>query len=420
MGKIILVIFFAIVSFSCKQKADLQSKSVYDTLKDSLTYELSEIHKKGYINGFGVSIVNQEGILYEKGFGYSDLGSKKAYTEQTIQNIGSVSKTLIGIALMKAQEMGALHLDDPIDKYLPFEVVNPNHPKEKITIRHLATHSSSILDSDFYDSKAYILKDIQQNSDTGYKTLNEKFNAPDSKMPVLEFLQKMLSENGEWYNKEGFSKHKPGAIFEYSNVAATLAAAVLEIAVKQSYDKFTKDHILNPLKMNSSGWSFKNITLEKHSKLYADPDNEIPFYSLITYPDGGLITNISELSKYLIELMNGYSGKGVLLKNKSYEELFRPQLTVKNFIERDEEDDFDDEFNSGIFMGFTPRGYIGHTGGDPGIATYMFFNPRTMIGKILIINTSVRDSEGVEEFYSIWNTLGKFENKLNNEKKTIK
>lgn len=49
-----------------------------------------------------------------------------------------------------------------------------------------------------------------------------------------------------------------------------------------------------------------------------------------------------------------------------------------------------------------------HTGGDPGIATYMFFDPSTTTGRILIINTSVRNSGGVEQFYSIWNKLGEY------------
>ena len=64
-------------------------------------------------------------------------------------------------------------------------------------------------------------------------------------------------------------------------------------------------------------------------------------------------------------------------------------------------------------MGYTPSVYIGHTGGDPGVATYMFFNPETKAGRIMMINTSIRNMEGVEQFYSIWNKLGEYEEKLN-------
>lgn|GEM_PF-4486185 len=48
----------------------------------------------------------------------------------------------------------------------------------------------------------------------------------------------------------------------------------------------------------------------------------------------------------------------------------------------------------GIFLGFTPKGYMGHTGGAPGVATSLFFKPKQNTGKLLMINTSVRGSEG--------------------------
>lgn len=413
INKTIPFLIVVIILFACGEKTNKiqEDQSKAQAAKDSLTNELNEILKQGHINGFGVAIVNQDTTLYTRGFGYADVKEKTLYTANSIQNIASVSKTLIGVALLKAQEMGKLNLDDPIETYLPFKVFNSSHPDEKITIRHLATHTSSILDTDVYNNKSYILKDQQEG--VNFDGLNEQFNAPETKIPLPDFLENILSENGRWYQLEGFSKNKPGEIFEYSNIGATLAALILEIAVGSPYDEFTREHILNPLKMDDSGWSFQEIQLSKHSKLYASPNDELPMYSLITYPDGGLITSVSDFSKYLNEIIKGYFGKGTLLKKESYKELFREQLTAESFLERDEEDDFDDEYNTGIFMGFTPRGYIGHTGGDPGVAIYMFFNPKTQLGRILIINTSVRDSEGVKEFYDIWNTLLDYEIRLN-------
>ena len=142
------------------------------------------------------------------------MKTKANYTEKIIQNIGSVSKTLIGVALLKAQEMGKLDLDDPINNYLPFKVNNPNNPQEQITIRHLATHTSTILDTDFYDDKAYVLKEKQDSSNLDLGELTENFNSPDSKMPMIDFLEKVLSKQGEWYEKDGFLNNKPGEIFE--------------------------------------------------------------------------------------------------------------------------------------------------------------------------------------------------------------
>jgi CubicO group peptidase (beta-lactamase class C family) len=412
MNKTLFIIPVIIVLISCNQKKASQKKLTVEMDRDSITNELIEIHKQGYINGFSVAIVNEHEVLYKAGIGYSNVDSKTKYTENTIQNIGSVSKTFIGVALLKAQELGKLRLDDSINNYLPFQVYNPNHPTEEIRLRHLATHTSTILDTDYYNEKSYVLKENLEVSES-LRTLSETFNPPASKMPLIPFLEKLLSEKGEWYKEQGFLQNKPGDIFEYSNIGATLAAAVLEIATGKSFNEFVTEHILKPLNMNSSGWSFDDVELSKHSTLYATPDTELPYYSLITYPDGGLISSISDMAQYLIELIKGYSGNGTLLNKASYKELFKEQLTSASFPDRDADDDYDDEFNTGIFMGFTPKGYIGHTGGDPGIAVYMFFKPKSKTGKILMINTSVRDVNGEDEFFAIWNTLDKYEHRIN-------
>ena len=409
-------LFFVLLALTfraCQPNSRSAGKTDIGQLTDSLTLKLEAIHAKGFINGFGVVIVNEEGTLYAKGLGYANAQTKARYTQQTIQNIGSVSKTFIGLALLKAQDLKLLHLDDPVSKYLPFEVKNPHFPEDPITIRQLATHTSSLLDTDAFDEHCYILKEDVMVADS-LKAMTEEFKSPGSMMPMVDFMEKLLSQDGEWYNESGFLDHKPGAVFEYSNVGASLAATVLEIATGQSFNAFTTKHILKPLNMTSSGWSFADIDLNQHSTLYAKTNLEIPYYSLVTYPDGGLITSVADMGKYLTELIKGFAGEGTLLSNEAYEELFREQLQASHFPEeRGTDDAYDDEYNSGIFMGFSPKGYVGHTGGDPGIATYMFFNAEAKTGKLLMINTSVRGSEGgVAEFYDVWYTLEKYERRL--------
>ena len=65
--------------------------------------------------------------------------------------------------------------------------------------------------------------------------------------------------------------------------------------------------------MNSSGWSFKDVNMEEHTVMYQNIDQALPFYKLITYPDGGLITSVHDMAIYLTELIKGYSGEGIIL-----------------------------------------------------------------------------------------------------------
>jgi len=59
------------------------------------------------------------------------------FTQDTIMNIASISKTIIGAALIRTVQDGKLSLDEDINKYLPFKVANPSFPNEPITLRHL-------------------------------------------------------------------------------------------------------------------------------------------------------------------------------------------------------------------------------------------------------------------------------------------
>src|SRR5690606_2994267 len=166
--------------------------------------------------------------------------TKEKYTENTIQHIASVSKTLIGIALMKAKEMGKLNLDDPIQDYLPFKVINPYYPDETITIRQLATHTSSINDTEQYMERAWILTKDQDltNISTAYPA--QRLNSSEFDVPMEKYLNGYLEINGQYYQDNNYIKFKPGERYNYSNIGATLCALVIEKATGQADRKSTR------------------------------------------------------------------------------------------------------------------------------------------------------------------------------------
>lgn len=399
MNKIIL---FWVCALSC----NAVFTQTDDSVANELTEELEQIYKQGHINGFSVAIVNSDATLFTKGFGFADVKQKKKYTANTIQTIASISKTFIGVSLLKAEELGKLKLDDPINKYLSFTVVNPHYPDEPITIKQLATHTSTIKDAKQYEGRGYILKG-ENNSDA---QVNNNFRSPNEMMDYSLFLEKILSENGEWYKKKNFIKKKPGEIFEYSNIAAGLAALVLQQAVGESFSQFTKTYIFKPLAMSNTSWSLEEVDDTKNTKLYADINTELAPYRLINYPDGGLITSSTDLGKYLSELILGYSGQGKLLSNEGYRELFSSNLN--NVIHKNRSNSkYNDEYDMGIFMGRSAKGQFGHSGGDPAVTTLMFFNSESKTGKLLISNTDL-SKEGVQEFIAIWKALQTFQSKF--------
>ncbi|WP_375563262.1 serine hydrolase domain-containing protein [Bernardetia sp. OM2101] len=405
--KLLPAIFSLIILLSsCKdkptQKEETKQKieiSKTTSLRPNITTELDSLYNLGVFNGFSATVVDTSGILYNRGFGYADVKNQKEYTENTIINIASVSKVFIGVSLLKAHEMNLLDLDAPINDYLPFEVINPNFPNEKITARHLATHTSSIVDTETYMKTDY----INRNDVAIDESLKEKYelyyqNPSQNWMPLSEYLEKILVKGNEFYDTATYANRKPNKIYEYSNVGAALCALLIESVAKKPFHEFTKEHIFEPLEMNATSWLFEDVDSSAYSKLYFD-NQELPYYTILSYPDGGLITSSTDLSKFLIDLMKGYEGNGTLLNKNNYEEFFKSQLKQENF-------DGKENFNVGLFLDKElAYNAIGHTGGDPGTNALMYFDSEKKAGRIFIANTDSKKENSNDVFWGIWNVL---------------
>ena len=397
--------------FACESKK-AATKNVFEQVQDSLTAALQKISTTASFNGFGVALVNDQQVLYYNGFGKTGPTANDKYNAHTLQNIASVSKTLLGISLLKAQEMGKLSLDDNIDQYLPFTVRNPLFPNLPITIRQLATHTSSITDTEAYLKNALVLKDTQNlASNVLVDIAPTRFNAPDTKMSLQQFVTHLVAPTGKWYNKKLFLTQKPGAIFSYSNTGICLAAMVLENATGMSYDVFSTQYILKPLQMTASGWNFSTIKFPQYSPTYINKQTAYPFYGLNSYPDGGLITSSADMSKYMLELFKGFYGKGTLLNKESYQSYFTPQLSNEQFIDR-ATSEYSDEYNMGICMGFGSTGNFGHTGGDPGMFSVIWFDQYKKLGRYFIINTDWNDELSGKDQKAIYDVLDFYQTKL--------
>jgi CubicO group peptidase (beta-lactamase class C family) len=124
---------------------------------EELDRVLSDIAAARQLPGFGAAVVSADRVLFRRAYGFADLDKQIRYTPQSLHYIGSISKTLIGVSLMQLVERGRIRLDDDINLYLPFKITNPHFPRDVITIRHLATHTSTIRDRLDYSPSSALL-----------------------------------------------------------------------------------------------------------------------------------------------------------------------------------------------------------------------------------------------------------------------
>jgi CubicO group peptidase (beta-lactamase class C family) len=339
--------------------------------------------------GLGAAIIVDKKVVWMKGYGFADKERAVPFTPDTIMNIGSISKTFTGVALMRAIQEGKLSLDEDLNTYLPFKVINPHQPNEKVTLRHLATHTSGITD------RSSVYRDTYYYGGT-----------PE---PLGEFLKSYFVPGGRYYSKDNFLNVKPGTHRDYSNIAAGLAGYIVEAAVGKKLNIYTKERIFTPLRMENTGWFLSEIDRAKHSKLYVAQKGltiPIPFYEGTTYPDGGVRTSVSDLSKFFIALLNDgvYEGTRILDK-RSVEEMLRLHYTEAN---KPVNISNIQEANSGIFWRTKFNGTrIGHGGSDPGVQTEMLSNHSKDIGVILFTNTSLSDEDVLAHHFAIFRELWK-------------
>lgn len=329
------------------------------------------------IVGLGAALIVDRRIAWTRGYGYADKARSVPFTPDTTMNIASISKTFTGAALMRAVQEGKLSLDEDINTYLPFKVANPHAPGDRITLRHLATHTSGISDRGAVYEAVY-------------------HYGGDSPESLDGFLRGYLLPGGKDYAEENFLDARPGSMREYSNIGAALAGRIVEIAVGERLDAYTRRHFFQPLGMANSGWFLADMDPAQRSTLYVGQDGRaipIPNYGLTTYPDGGVRTSVADLSKFFIALLNEgeYAGTRILSRDAA-REMLRFQYTDANKPDNVNVQG-EDSVNSGIFWATKYDGTrIGHNGSDPGVSTTMLSDPAREIGVVLFSNTSLSES----------------------------
>jgi len=340
--------------------------------------ESNELMKSG-IAGFSMAIVDEDGLIMSKGYGFADVVNNIPMSDNTIQNIGSISKTITGAAAMLLVEQGKLDLDKDINSYLPFSVKHPAFLQRPITTRQLLTHTSSILD-----------RDSVYNGDLSYHY------GGDNPVKLGDFLKEYFTPKEAIYSVENFASYAPGTQRKYSNIAYGLVGHIVENISIMSFNEFTKKHIFDRVGMNSTGWMYSEINQENHAQVYkyqANKLNPIGKYGLVTWPDGGLRTSVTDLSKFMTMMMNeGRHNAIEIFKAETVQAIFTPQFSKKGVLSQvKENDDYKQAITWNIIQRKSGGKVIGHTGGDPGIRTYAYFDPNTHRGMLLFLNTSSRD-----------------------------
>jgi CubicO group peptidase (beta-lactamase class C family) len=98
--------------------------------------------------GLTLALADRDGVRHVASFGVADLVTREPVRVDHQFQIGSISKSMVGLMLMQLFDEGRISVQDPIERHLPgLRFESPGAP---ITILHLLTHTAALPDGPLF------------------------------------------------------------------------------------------------------------------------------------------------------------------------------------------------------------------------------------------------------------------------------
>lgn len=312
--------------------------------------------------GIGVGIVVNDKLVFVKGYGYRDYEKKLPITAQTMFPIASNTKLFTAVAAGLLVEEGKLTWDRPIRESVHSIEFYDNNLNNSVTVRDMLAHRTGITRHD----------SIWYKSDFNSKELFER----------LKYLE---------------PKTSPRQIYLYNNMMYAGVGYAIELKSGKTWEEFVREKILQPLDMKSTGFSIAHMLKQPdYGVPFTEKRDSMEIYRIPYYeetggvgPAGSIVSNIEDLSHWLIALMNNgkYNGKQVL-PAKVLQATLEPAIALPNTA--GETRGWWEVINRSYGMGRGMASYRGrlitnHGGDLPGFHSQIAYLPNERIGVITFV-----------------------------------
>ncbi len=273
----------------------IRPKRRLDTAR--LQARLTELALKHQVPGATVGVLH-DGEIFEAAAGVTSLETSVRVTTDTVFQIGSMTKPWTATVIMQLVDEGKIDIDAPVRTYLPdFKVADPE-VTEKVTLRHLLSHTSGI-DGDHF-------KDFGRGDDC----LEKYVDACDT-----------LGQT-----------HPLGATMSYCNTGFSIAGRIIEVLDGKVWDQSMRDRIFTPLNLTHTSTLPEEAIMRRaavgHVKPTPDSDwRPAPVWVLprVAGPMGLINSTVRDVLTYAQVHMDG--GRDLLSK-RSVEAMQEPQVDI--------------------------------------------------------------------------------------------
>jgi CubicO group peptidase (beta-lactamase class C family) len=292
-----LILFIVVAIWSCQS--------------NSFENDTDAFFSKAFPNqdepGAAVLVMKGDQIIFSKGYGVADIQTEEKITSTTRFNLGSISKTFVAYTILSLEAEGKLSLDDSLSKYFP-DFKNKSIA-DRVTVRHLLTHTSGLPDNrrQFLDSVILLTAKDKENFD------------PIKQNDSLLF--------------------EPGSRYEYSNPAFNGLALIIENVTGRKWQEAVKEKILSRSDMPHTVITDGPFPESGVSHSYLKTSNgfvEKDYGEEPTFPaagNGGVWSSTDELAKYELAIRKAaFLNAEVINKSRTVCEYPNWKSEIKPFI----------------------------------------------------------------------------------------
>jgi CubicO group peptidase (beta-lactamase class C family) len=312
--------------------------------------------------GVGVGIVVNDKLVFAKGYGYRDYEKKLPFTPKTMQPIASNSKLFTAVAAGMLVEEGKLTWDKPVRESVPTIQFYNDQLNNNVTLRDMLSHRTGVTRHDLIWFKSPFTR----------KELFDRLKYLEPQEPMRE-------------------------TFLYNNLMFAAVGQIIEIKSGKRWEDFVRERIFTPLDMGTTAYTIADMLKQPdYGVPFSEKRDSFELYKIPYYEDtegvapaGAIISNIDELSHWLIALMNEgkYNGKQVLPASVLKATL-QPAIGLPNTA--GEALGYWEILNSAYGMGRQTASYRGklltfHGGDLPGFHSQVSFMPNDKIGVIVLV-----------------------------------
>ncbi|HJQ23477.1 MAG TPA: serine hydrolase domain-containing protein [Blastocatellia bacterium] len=359
-GWLFVAISVAAVALTASRVTFAQTVNI-DRVVAELEPEIQRTLIEGKIPSASIALIAGGRVIWTGAYGYSNLWARTPATSSTVYLIGSTFKAMSTVALLQQMEQGKFKLDDRVNDYLTDFKIQNEDPQHPVTFRHLLTHTSGLPGGEFGPVAVW--------SDS----------APP---PLEEYLRKSLKV-----------EKPPLTATEYSNLAYTLVAYLVQKFSGVPYKQYIQEHIFTPLGMTDTAFEPRPDMDERLAVPYTVDEKTGGQVAAVrlkaaVWPAGIVYGTVRDQSNWLITNLNGGVFKGKrIISEQTMEQMFTRQY---------------DQFKGGIegIWGNETAGfgltwwtevregdhYIAHSGSVPGYTAFLLGNRDRQLGFVIMTN----------------------------------